>query len=797
MRKIISTLFVGLFALATFGQEAKKATPVIIPGAGKIDVEKAGKAFDTKADISNLSLSELRVLRNAIPARKGYCFMDAELRSVFNRTTWYNDTMYGRWEQSLTDDVPITYTQKETDYMARLKAREDELRKNNFVGTRPNLANLVNPYQIEVMPEALKAKLEANGFAIAQNEYEQLFHVYEKNDYYDFPSFVTTDIFLQAFHIYFDCLTRKLEQRDLYERMTRMSWLGYTYLMQHAAKAKSAAYRDAALYDAAYFAIAHQLFTGTDSLPAPKGYEQMIKQEVVNVKAAQTTTSQFLDFTDAPFIYDIYKPRGHYTRCDSLSRYFQGMMWLQNVPFIIDDQNSLRRAVVMADFHNNDEEYSYWIRSINEKLTFLMGKPDNVSLDDLAQVLKANLTKGESIEALIANKKQMKAIMATMLEKSKKQMRIVPKNPAYSIYRLNFMPQRYLPDAEVLQEMVDYKNNPTQRAVPSGLDFFAAMGNSRALDILNNETQAPTWSDFAAQMQRMQDLMQQTSWDGSFATLWLKALDHVANHTKQGVNYPYFMLTPQWQKKELNTALASWAELKHDAILYAKQPMGAECGDAGPPAPEVKGYVEPNIGFWEAAEQILEKAKTFTYDSESLTDIRESTDKLIDMATFLHRISMKEMVGQNPTYEEYCQLSYIGATFENMSLNMLRDPDEYLQQWSDVSGTDRSVALVADVYTANADNNPDKSVLYGAVGPADEIYVVIEVNGYLYLMRGAVLSYREFTQPLAAPRLTDEDWQQQLKTAPRYGVPSWMDEITVPQTEAPKENELIFYGTGC
>ena len=52
---------------------------------------------------------------------------------------------------------------------------------------------------------------------------------------------------------------------------------------------------------------------------------------------------------------------------------------------------------------------------------------------------------------------------------------------------------------------------------------------------------------------------------------------------------PYFMKTPQWQKKNLNTALASWAELKHDAILYAKQPMVAECGSGGPEPPVVKG----------------------------------------------------------------------------------------------------------------------------------------------------------------------------------------------------------------
>ena len=41
-----------------------------------------------------------------------------------------------------------------------------------------------------------------------------------------------------------------------------------------------------------------------------------------------------------------------------------------------------------------------------------------------------------------------------------------------------------------------------------------------------------------------------------------------------------------------------------------------------------------------------------------------------------------------------------------------------------MQGADKKVALVADVYTANADNNPEKSILFEAVGDADEIYVV-------------------------------------------------------------------------
>ena len=127
----------------------------------------------------------------------------------------------------------------------------------------------------------------------------------------------------------------------------------------------------------------------------------------------------------------------------------------------------------------------------------------------------------------------------------------------------------------------------------------------------------------------------------------------------------------------------------------------------------------------------------------------------------------------------------------------MKDKDQELMNWNDVQGADKFMALVADVYTANADNNPEKSILYEAVGRADEIYVVVEIDGYLYLTRGAVFSYREFREDIGALRLTDEDWQQLLKKQPRKGVPSWMNEIIVPLDNLPQENDEVFYSTGC
>jgi hypothetical protein len=258
------------------------------------------------------------------------------------------------------------------------------------------------------------------------------------------------------------------------------------------------------------------------------------------------------------------------------------------------------------------------------------------------------------------------------------------------------------------------------------------------------------------------------------------------------------MVNPLWSKKDLNAALASWAELKHDAILYAKQPMGAECGGGGPPDPIVRGYVEPNIGFWRKAVELLDNTAKLLIKQEIMTEkIRQATERIREEAQFLLRMSEKELEGKVLSDEEYKQLEIIGSTFENISLDLIREPDQYLMGWDDVQGADKRVALVADVYTANADNNPDKSILFEAVGDADEIYVVVEIDGYLYLMRGAVMSYREFSQPLGAPRLTDEEWQQQLEKQPRKGVPAWMNDIIVPLEKTPEANEEYFYSSGC
>ena len=533
------------------------------------------------------------------------------------------------------------------------------------------------------------------------------------------------------------------------------------------------------------------------SLPVPTSYTELVKEEINHVNAAETTSSEFLGYTEARnmpmFIYNIYRPRGHYTRNETLKRYFCAMMWLQNAPFGTDKDDQLEQALLLAQTIGGNANLTKQYKDITEPITYLMGMPDDVSiLQVYAEIQKS----GSTVSELINDKKKFEAIRKALEELSKKQSIIKPKFQASSPFKICLMPQRYMPDSEVLQEMVDYESTPTLRDVPKGLDILASIGISSAERILIQELkEQEKWNKYTSNLEQMKKRMGEIDWNQTVANKWIAALKDVNSKNAQ---YPKFMLSPQWDKKNLNSALASWAELKHDAILYAKQPMGAECGGGGPPEPYVKGYVEPNIAYWTKAIELIDATmgvlKRFDLVTEkgttAATDLREQ-------AEFLLNCSKKELAGKNLTEQEYRQIETIGSTFENITLNLIKDSDQFLMGWGNVNGADKKISVVADVYTANSYNNPDKSVLYEAVGPAHEIYVVVELDGYLYLTRGAVFSYREFQEDIAAPRKTDEEWQQELQTQPDKGIPNWMKEIIVPLGGKSLDNEHIFYSSGC
>lgn len=810
MRKLLLAACVAALVCAC----SPKQSVVTVPPS-QIDVEKLLDSIDYDIDVSGLSLADVRTLRNAPAAQRGLPFMDAYIRGVFAQTTWYDSLMWQFDDKVETAGIEskedeswrdfyyrvvdeknlLDYNDQEKAFIQRMKEREEELMKLNFEvpeGLRVNVANLLNPTQVKDIDPKLSQQLGQDGFAIVPARHNQLFEVYEQNDYQEFPNFVTTDLFLQLYHLYFDCMLRELEEARLLKLMTKFSrHMFYAMDRQANWSGGDEIVQKAALKNCVYYSIAHYLFTG-EYLGTPD-IQKLAQPEAELAMAGLDNYSTFMeDYKEITYPYSLYRPRGHYTRSEELKRYFRGMMWLQTANFGLRNKAEVQAAVMQTYAFKYDDQLVIIYKTLDELITYLMGKPDNLTIMQVwAEVKKFNM----QMEDLLHNNDSIAKLTDKLNKIGDLQTRIRPKFEKTSHNKINIMPQRYQPDGEVLQEMVDYDNRPTKRATPKGSDFFAAMQVSAAEQILLNEQSQ--WTGLKPMLEKMKTRMQEITWSETIATEWMSTLRSLCDRDPQ-LNLPYFMVTDEWNLKDLNAMLASWAELKHDAILYAKQPAGAECGGGGPPEPLVKGYVEPNIGFWKKAITLLDNTERLLKEQNMLTEkVKDATERIREEAQFLLNVSEKELAGKELSDEEYDQLQCIGATFENISLDLVRQPDQYLMGWSDVQGADKKVALVADVYTANADNNPNKSILFEAVGDADEIYVVVEIGGYLYLTRGAVLSYREFIQPIDQPRLTDEEWQKQLEKNPRKGVPEWMQRIIVPLNNMPEVNEEFFYSSGC
>ena len=787
-------------------QEEK--TPLILHGAGKINVEKLKGKIDTQMDLSKLNLAELRAIRNAFAARQGYAFKDATLRALYNTTTWYNDVLWNTSEKEETTGKKFSprYTKEQLAFTERIRAREAELRKLNFKPANSkdvvNMDNLINPFQLKEFDSKLYNMLGKNGFAIVPAEHNQLFHVYEKNDYADFPSFVTTDLYLQLFHLYFDCVLRDVEEKHLDSLMIVFS-SQMEAEMKTLTSSQDAEVKAAAEFGQAWFAVASWLFSH-DKAPAsaatlnvPEAYKKMVMEEITKAIDAENGYSDMLEYfpPEEMFGYSLFRPRGHYTRSKVCSRYFRGMMWLQTAHFGTNKPSKMKQIALIANVFNQQPKLSAIYNKVSEPITYLMGTPDNVTILQVANRIKEM---GLPIEQLLSSRKEMANLTKDIEEIAKRQMRIELKKTRGSKYVVDIMPQRYQPDAEALITTTDQDSPVSLRPCPKGLDWMAVMGLPGAERILIDELkETQRWAGFPKALTTARKKAATTPWEACVANQWMYTLQSLGD-TAQSL--PYFMQSPQWQKKNLNTALASWAELKHDAILYAKQPMLAECGDGGPEPPVVKGYVEPNVKFWEKAIALVTRMdKVLTTYNLQTEKAKAVYERIKEMAEFCRDISKKELNGGKITDEEYNQIEIIGSTVENISLELVSEDNEMLQGWSDVVSTDKKVAVVADVFTASGENVAidDKCVLYEGVGPAYEIYVVVEIDGLLYLTRGSVFSYREFTRLMSDPRMTDEEWQQELKKSPTGGTPSWMKEIIAPVKGMSADDEETFYSSGC
>ncbi|QRN86203.1 DUF3160 domain-containing protein [Clostridia bacterium] len=675
--------------------------------------------------------------------------------------------------------------------------------ESNIVATVPsyqvsnNLSNIVNLEQFGYFSPDQQKKLVENGFVVTPSKEEQLFYIYEKNEYLKLPSFVTTDSVLQVYHIFYDYSLRLLEQEKLLGYLEELTEHMMVKSMEVYELLDNPDVKEAQKNNVAYFGVALKCL----DKDLPEGLSQdtidLIESEFQKIVDMQGFESSSL----FPFELDYsqYKPRGHYTRNDDFKRYFKTMMWYGQAPFplyrVVEDEKvrnlegTVQAMLISCMISMQDEgtkDIELWDK-IYSPTVFYVGSSDDLSVLEYRKIMQTVF--GNELDFNDLSDKQNMDLFykeADKLPEPKIQAKYSEvTTPVGKQFR--FMGQRYTPDADIIQNLVE----PITRPIPSGLDVMGCIGSERAYQIMVEQYKVleeyPQYQEKHEQLKDEFGSLPLDTWQSNMYYGWMWTLKGLLEEYDAG--YPSFMTNQAWSDKSLSTALASWSELKHDTVLYGKQ-SGAECGGGEEP-PTVKGYIEPSMEVYNRLLWLTKYSRANLSKRDlMIPELESKMERFEELLTFLLECSEKELNNEELSSEDYDQLLTYGGLLEYLTSSFAGDGTRWFEITSD---TDKNMAVIADIHTIAPNSLSPGGYFEVGVGPAHEIFVVVPIGGSLYLTRGATFSYYEFT---STERLTDESWQQMLKDELAPKQADWTRSFIVGNKEEVPE-PVSPYTTGC
>jgi hypothetical protein len=444
-------------------------------------------------------------------------------------------------------------------------------------------------------------------------------------------------------------------------------------------------------------------------------------------------------------------------------------------------------AVLITKALSDSEIASLW-QSIYEPTNFFVGKSDDVTYQDLIPMIADAYGSQASVTQLASNSSAFDKFFTELQKLEPPQINSIPVMQASiepdrdaQIIGFRFMGQRFTIDASIIQKLLcrDVGNKrgtmecggsvSDSRMLPSGLDITAAFGSQEAYSILDTagETDYYRYPENMKLMRDYVDGLDNTIWTQNVYWAWIYALRPLTEPAGEG--YPAFMQNQAWVRKDLQSFLGSWAELKHDTILYAKQAY-AELGGGPIPQYDDRGYVEPRPEVFGRLASLTKMTKEGLELRGLISNsMSENLDIMETLAGSLKTIAEKELNNQVLTGEEYELIKTYGGQLEHLWLEVNKADMEAASQDSTQFLQDNPAAVIADVAT-----DPNGSVLEVGVGKIDDIYVVVEVDGVVKIAKGGVFSYYEFPWPLN-DRLTDEKWRELLKSDNVPDRPEWQN----------------------
>ncbi len=636
-----------------------------------------------------------------------------------------------------------------------------------------------------------KALIKQQGFVVTERLRKPSFHEQFADIWHkDLPVFLSVDAILHAFHASYNQILIDVEVGYLIPQLQQLLQEIHQTLPTIEARYKDQRDMHTMLKDVdVYVTVARKLFDPniqpyyTSNQDTVDTLLRFINREQLQKYALFSDHCRTIDFSQ-------FKPRGHYTSetHPELAHYFRAMMWLGRIEFYLiaprqyEDEQTLKdiqrqiidaclieELVEMADVRSAYEQ-------IEQVLTFFVGEQDNVTLNHLSS-LRETLDITEADQLLDTSR--VKQLQDTLSIRDYAFQRILshilmsdPMSPeqirpasSFMLFGQRFVIDSYVTGSVVFDNIL-YEKKKVCRLFPSTLDVLFALGNDAAAQLLREELEQYHYAPNLAALRYLIDSYPSGFWQGTLYNQWLNVI-RTLNPEPGRETLPAFMQTAAWWQQKMNSQLASWTELRHDNLLYAKQSYtgGIICS-----FPYV--FVEPNPEFFETFGELARTAKE-TFASLPIDDeynkqmIHAYLDHFQSVCEQLATIARKELQQQRLTQDEQTFLkqlirnsSVCGPPFEGW-YSRLFYKESYVD-WAEENSLNVDY-LVADYHTTPTDCGGAMMgwVMHAGTGGMDMMIAPVSMpDGNTLAFVGPVMSYYEHTTTNFL-RLTDEEWQSQ------------------------------------
>jgi hypothetical protein len=480
------------------------------------------------------------------------------------------------------------------------------------------------------------AVFKKNGFVVSERLGapscgEILAHLWED----DLPVFIAADPILYAWHRSYDMMLSELEETYLFENVRQMLDGMASAVAEASSQAGTGPLVDS-VRDADYMVtVARSLLAGVKK-ESGLGQDDRVTATLKAIAEFKAVDCFDLFGQSRAVDFSQFKPRGHYTESERLSRYFQCVMWLgrtdlrvaggpyQDSPCDLPHDappRELGTAIVLNQLLNTSGQFDRW-QQFDRLIQTFVGWTDSMTFAQLGDVLRAGGIRSIADVSDIATLERLQADLvrgAVGAKDIRSDWFNSPFGPeqiqlpqSFTIFGQKFILDSWGLSKTVFDSIVwDANGVPTNedkvpRRVPSALDVaFSIFGNSQIVPeivarIQDHSPARDVYRDGLFYQQNLSairsvvDNHPETAWNQNLYMGWLATLRSLSSPVTDPI-YPDALRTRAWAMKDLNAQLTSWTQLRHDTVLYAEQSYTG-CGDCGCSYPE--GFVEPRTAFW-------------------------------------------------------------------------------------------------------------------------------------------------------------------------------------------------------